>query len=209
MHKKLQPKPLPPKTLTLKGISPRTIQEHYKLYQGYVNKANETREKLRALDVSKGNATYSDVRALKRGESYALDGVKLHELYFEQLTGAGGAPSGDLQKDILKTWGSYERFAAELKGAGLSARGWAILAYDTDQKELFIYITDDQHDGHVVQAIPLLPMDVFEHAYYIDYGTKRDDYIQTFLNNIDWSIINKRFARARRETSRFAIFGTR
>lgn len=207
MQKKLQPQPLPPKALQLKGISAKTMQEHYKLYEGYVNKVNETREKLAAIDVSRGNTTYSEVRALKRGESYALDGVKLHELYFEQLTGAGGSPGPDLQKGINRAFGSYERFLAELKGSALSARGWAILAYDTDLKELFLYITDDQHDGHVIHAVPILPLDVFEHAYFIDYGTKRADYIQAFLHNLDWTIISKRYAKVVKQGPRFKIFG--
>jgi Fe-Mn family superoxide dismutase len=207
VHKKLQPKPLPPKALQLKGISARTIKEHYKLYEGYVKKVNETREKLAKIDASKGNATYSEVRALKRGESYALDGAKLHELYFEQLTGAGGTPGGALLKGIEKIWGSYDRFLAELKGSALSARGWAVLAYDTGQKELIIYITDDQHDGHVIHCVPILPLDVFEHAYYLDYGTKREDYIQAFFNNLDWPVISKRYANALKDGPRIKIFG--
>jgi len=209
MHKKLAPKPLPPRTLQLKGISAKTIQEHYKLYEGYVNKVNETREKLQAIDVSKGNTTYSEVRALKRGESYALDGVKLHELYFEQLGGPSKSrPGGDLLKGIEASFGSYDRWLAEFKGSGLSARGWAILAYDLDQKELFHYITDDQHDGHVIRTVPILPLDVFEHSYFIDYGTKRADYMQAFFDNLDWSIVTKRFTRLQREASpRVRIFG--
>ncbi|MDI3328836.1 MAG: hypothetical protein QJR06_09800, partial [Alicyclobacillaceae bacterium] len=77
MYKVLEPMPLPPRTLKLKGISARTVTEHYKLYEGYVNKVNETREKLRSADPRKGNPTYSEIRALKRGESYALNGAKL------------------------------------------------------------------------------------------------------------------------------------
>ena len=191
MYTPIEKQPLPERTLKLKGISKRTIQEHYKLYEGYVNKANETRAKLQEIDTSKGNATYSEVRALKRGESFALDGVKLHELYFEQLGGgAGGRPPRDLLNAIETCYGSYDRFLSEFKGSGLSGRGWAILAYDLVRDELFIYITDDQHNGHVIQTAPILPMDVFEHAYYIDYGTNRADYIQAFFDNLDWSTVN-------------------
>jgi Fe-Mn family superoxide dismutase len=182
------------------------MREHYKLYEGYVNKANETREKLATIDPSKGNATYSEVRALKRGESFALNGAKLHELYFEQL-GGSGKPSGGLLKVIQQQYQSYEKFLSEFKGAGLSARGWAVLAYDTREEELFIYVTDDQHNGHVIQSIPILPMDVFEHAYYIDYGTNRAGYIDAFLNNLDWNVINARYNDwVRQEKPRFRFF---
>jgi len=207
MHKKVKPMPLPPQALQLKGISARTMTEHYKLYEGYVNKVNETREKLQRIDTSKGNTTYSEVRALKRGESYALDGVKLHELYFEQLIGANGKPSNELMKALEASYGSFDKWKSEFNGSGLSARGWAILAYDKDQQELFNYITDDQHDGHVIQAIPILPMDVFEHSYFIDYGTKRQEYINAFFNNLDWNVINKRFTRALKEAGpKFRLF---
>lgn len=192
MYTKVRLQPLLEKTLKLKGISERTIREHYKLYEGYVNKANETRETLSTIDPSKGNTTYSEVRALKRGESFALNGAKLHELYFDQL-GGSGKPFGTLLKIIEQQYGVYDNFLSEFKGAGLSARGWAILAYDSAQRELFIYITDDQHNGHVIQSIQILPMDVFEHAYYIDYGTNRSAYIDAFMHNLDWGIVNSRY----------------
>jgi superoxide dismutase, Fe-Mn family len=195
MYTKIELQPMPKRLLKLNGISERTIREHYKLYEGYVNKANETREKLATVDMAKGNSTYSEIRALKRGESYALNGAKLHELYFNQL-GGNGKPSGELFRAIEKQYQSYERFGDEFKGTGLSARGWAILAYDIVQRELFIYATDDQHNGHVIQSVPILPMDVFEHAYYIDYGTSRAKYIDAFFNNLDWSVLNGRYTEA-------------
>jgi len=192
MYKKVDLQPLPNRTLKLNGISERTIREHYKLYEGYVNKANETRQKLSMIDTSKGNTTYSEVRALKRGESFALNGAKLHELYFEQL-GGSGKPSGTLLSAIERQYGDFDKFLSEFKGAGLSARGWAILAYDRAQNELFIYVTDDQHNGHVIQSDPILPMDVFEHAYFIDYGTNRAGYIDAFLKNLDWRVVSDRY----------------
>lgn len=207
MYKELKARPLPDRLLKLSGISARTIKEHYKLYEGYVNKANETRAKLEQIDLAKGNATYSEIRALKRGESYALDGVKLHELYFAEL-GGKGKPDGDIKKGIENQYGTFDRFMNEFRGSGLSGRGWAVLAFDPEQDELLIYITDDQHNGHVIQSIPLLPMDVFEHAYYIDYGTSRGEYIDAFLKNLDWSVINQRYVQAKRANRpRFRLFG--
>ncbi|MCL6600904.1 MAG: superoxide dismutase [Alicyclobacillus macrosporangiidus] len=208
MYKQFKARPLPERLLKLNGISARTIREHYKLYEGYVNKANETRAKLEQIDLAQGNTTYSEIRALKRGESFALDGVKLHELYFDEL-GGKGKPSGEILKAITAQYGDYDRFFAEFRGAGLSARGWAILAFDTEQEELFIYITDDQHNGHVIQSIPILPMDVFEHAYYIDYGTSRGEYIDAFFRNLDWSVVNRRYVEARKSVRpRIRWFGS-
>ncbi|MBX5437127.1 MAG: Fe-Mn family superoxide dismutase [Alicyclobacillaceae bacterium] len=114
-------------------------------------------------------------------------------LYFEEH-GGNGRPGGGLARAIEGQYGSYERFLDEFVGAGLSGRGWAVLAYDTEQQELFIYITDDQHNGHVVPSIPILPMDVFEHAYYD--GTNRAGYIDAFLKNLDWSVLNARYKQA-------------
>ncbi len=207
VYKEIKARPLPDRLLKLNGISARTIKEHYKLYEGYVNKANEARAKLAQVDLAKGNATYSDIRALKRGESYALDGVKLHELYFAEL-GGKGKPGGDIVKAIQSQYGSYDRFLAEFRGAGLSGRGWAVLAFDPEWEELFIYITDDQHNGHVIQSVPILPMDVFEHAYYIDYGTSRGEYIDAFFRNLDWTVINQRYVQTKKAIRpRFRIFG--
>ncbi|MCL6549007.1 MAG: Fe-Mn family superoxide dismutase [Alicyclobacillus sp.] len=207
MYTRIELRPLPQRILRLSGISERTIREHYKLYEGYVNKANETRQKLNEVNLRQGNATYSEIRALKRGESFALNGAKLHELYFDEL-GGNGRPGGGLMRAIEGQYGSYSRFLDEFVGAGLSGRGWAVLAYDTEQRELFIYITDDQHNGHVIQSIPILPMDVFEHAYFIDYGTNRSGYIDAFFKNLDWDVLNARYNQAvEQPRTRFRIFG--
>ncbi len=207
MYKKLKASPLPDRLLKLNGISARTIKEHYKLYEGYVSKANETRAKLEQIDLAKGNATYSEIRALKRGESYALNGAKLHELYFSEL-GGKGKTDRDIKKGIENQYGTFERFMSEFRGSGLSGRGWAVLGFDPEQDEFLIYITDDQHDGHVIQCIPILPMDVFEHAYYIDYGTSRGEYIDAFFKNLDWAVINQRYLQVKSGSRpRFRLFG--
>lgn len=209
MYKNIELQPLPNQMLKLKGISERTSREHYKLYEGYVNKANETRKKLSTIDTSKGNTTYSEIRALKRGESYALNGAKLHELYFQQL-GGSGRPTGTLMRAIERQYDSYANFLSEFTGAGGSARGWAVLAFDSEQKELFIYVTDDQHNGHVIQSEPILPMDVFEHAYFIDYGTNRAGYMDAFLANLDWTVLNRRYhCSLQSARPRLRMFGVR
>src|SRR5579885_1457712 len=116
------------------GISKKTMEEHYKLYQGYVSKANEILDRLGSgqVDLSKANPTYSELRELKVELTRAIGGVKNHELYFEHLGGKGGKPAGRLLEMIEKTFGSFEQWQADLRATGIAARGWAWLAYDWD-----------------------------------------------------------------------------
>lgn len=188
-------KPLPDRVLHLSGISAKTMQEHYKLYEGYVKKVNEVRSKIEKTDLASANPTYSEYRALKRGETFALNAVKLHELYFEQLGGRGGTPTGRVLELIERDFGSFTQWIEEFKAAGKAARGWAILAYDQNYGHLFNFITDSQHDGNVLQASIILPMDVYEHSYFIDYGTDRGKYLEAFFENIDWAVITRRLGQ--------------
>ncbi|KRT76179.1 MAG: manganese/iron superoxide dismutase, superoxide dismutase, Fe-Mn family [Armatimonadetes bacterium CSP1-3] len=174
----------------LDGISKKAMEEHYKLYQGYVNKANEITEKLAALDKdpAKANPTYSDIRELKVEYTRAVGGVKNHENYFAVLGGKGGNPSGKLLKLIERDFGSFENWQKDLKATGIAARGWAWLAYDWDAGHLFNYIGDEQNTFPIWNASVVLAMDVFEHAYYMDFGTGKAAYIDAFFRNIDWTL---------------------
>ena len=156
------------------GLSERQMQEHYKLYEGYVKKAN---------------ATYSDLRALKLGYSFAVNAIKSHELYFENLSGDGTVPNGIVGKMLAEQFGSYENWEQDLKATGLAARGWVWLAYDWQNNTLFNYL-GDQHDAFPIwHATPLVALDVYEHAYFIDYGTTRADYINAFCKNLNWNAV--------------------
>jgi len=183
------PRPLEPALLHLRGISAANIQEHHKLYQGYVNKTNEIRQALRTADRSTANATYSRLRALKVEESYATDGVRLHELYFDVLGGPGGRPGGALAEAIRCSFGSHEAWEVDFKASGLAVRGWVTLSYDYIDRSLHNYSLDAHNAGPVVHAMPLLVMDVYEHAYYMDYGTDRRGYIEAFFQNINWRFV--------------------
>jgi Fe-Mn family superoxide dismutase len=197
---KIVAKPLPEKVYNTEsvGISRKTHDEHYKLYQGYVNKANEIREKLAALDKdpAKANQTYSDIRVLKVEYTFALGGVKNHELYFDILGGKGGAPTGPVAEWINKYFGSYEAWAQDLKATGIAARGWVWLALDHDDGSLFNYIGDAQNTFPIWNATPILALDTYEHAYYYDFQTARAKYIDAFLQTIDWDAVNARLEQA-------------
>lgn len=183
-------------SVELDGISKRTMDEHYVLYQGYVNKTNEIRAKLESVDLSTANQVFSDVRALAVDLSFALGGLKNHELYFANLGGKGGKATGRVLELIERDFGGFERWQAQLKAYGIGGRGWAWLAYDYMDGKLYNYIGDAQNTYPIWDATPILALDVYEHAYYLDYGTKRAAYIDAFFRNVDWDDVNERLATA-------------
>lgn len=196
---KLAEKPLKESTLATPGISRKTHEEHFKLYQGYVKKCNELFDKLATVsrDPKLANATYSEIREIKVELSFALGGVKNHELYFDILGGgAGSKPTGALLEAINHSFGSPEAWAADLRATGIAARGWVWTAYDYDLKRLMNYIGDAQNSYPIWNATPIIGLDVYEHAYFMDYGTKRADYIEAFLQNLNWNVVAIRFALA-------------
>ena len=136
-HEEITARELNPRLLELEGISRETIEAHYKLYQGYVNKRNEVLGKLAGVDLGSAAAWRTDLRA-----------------------------------------------------TGLAARGWAWTAYDWDEGRLFNYVGDAQNTFPVWNATPLIALDVYEHAYFLDYQTDRASYIDAFFTNLDWDVVN-------------------
>ncbi|HST18608.1 MAG TPA: Fe-Mn family superoxide dismutase [Gaiellaceae bacterium] len=189
-HEEIAPRELKPALLELEGISRETVEAHYKLYQGYVNKRNEVLSKLADVDLSSANQVYSELRSLKVDLTFALGGIKNHELYFEHLGGPGGDPSGVFAAVVKRDFGSIDAWRADLKATGLAGRGWAWTAYDWDEARLFNYIGDAQNTFPVWNATPLVALDVYEHAYFIDFGTDRGAYIDAFFNNLDYDVVN-------------------
>jgi superoxide dismutase, Fe-Mn family len=189
-HEEIVARELKPSLLELDGISRETVEAHYTLYQGYVNKRNEILGKLAEVDLSSANQVYSDVRALKVDLTFAIGGIKNHELYFEHLGGTGGDPEGSVGALIKRDFGSTEAWRSDLKATGMAARGWAWTAYDWDEGRLFNYIGDAQNTFPVWNATPLVALDVYEHAYFLDYQTDRSSYIEAFFNNVDWDVVN-------------------
>ena len=181
---------LKPALLELDGISRETVEAHYRLYEGYVKKRNEILSKLDGADLASANQVYSEVRALKVELSFAIGGIKNHEIYFEHLGGDGGDPSGLIGELIARDFGSAAAWRADLKASGMAGRGWAWTAYDWDEQRLFNFVGDTQNTYPIWNATPLVALDVYEHAYFIDYGTDRGAYIDAFLNNLDWTTVN-------------------
>lgn len=175
---------------SLPGLSENQLKQHHDvLYAGYVKKVNEIQDKLKSVDFSEANATYSMVRELKVEETFAANAVKLHEGYFANL-GGNGQITGHILDMINQDYGSYDRWEQDFRAAGMSARGWVVLAYDMDWNIVHNYSLDAHNFGDIFNAIPLFILDVYEHAYFIDYGTNRKDYIETFLKNANWDYVN-------------------
>ena len=180
----------------LNGISARTMEEHYELYKGYIAKTTEIQEKLGAVDRASANQIYSELRALRVDFSFALGGVKNHEVYFTHLGGKGGSPSGRLMDQIKSDFPSYDAWLADFKASGIAARGWVWLAYDHDLSCLTTVVGDAQNTFPLWNATPVLALDVYEHAYWIDFGRARAKYIEAFFNNLDWSVVEQNLERA-------------
>ena len=186
----ISPRELKPALYELEGISREAVEAHYKLYEGYVGKRNEILAKLADVDLSAGNQVYSEVRVLKIDLTFAIGGVKNHEIYFEHLGGEGGDPGGPIGDLIERDFGSAADWRADLKATGMGGRGWAWTAYDWDEGRLFNYIGDAQNTFPIWNATPLIALDVYEHAYFLDYQTDRASYINAFLDNLDWRTVN-------------------
>lgn len=186
----IRPRELKPALRELDGISRTTIDAHYRLYQGYVAKRNEILGRLEQVDLSTANQVYSEMRALKVDLSFAIGGIKNHELYFEHLGGEGGDPTGAIRSLVDRDFGSAEEWRNDLKATGMAGRGWAWTAFDWDEGRLFNYVGDAQNTFPIWNATPLVALDVYEHAYFLDYQTDRGAYIDAFLRNLDWSVVN-------------------
>ncbi len=189
-HEEIAARELKPSLFELDGISREAVEAHYKLYEGYVAKRNEILSKLGEVDASAANQVYSEIRSLKVELSFAIGGIKNHEIYFEHLGGDGGDPDGPIGTLIRRDFGSVDAWRADLKASGMAGRGWAWTAYDWDEQRLFNYLGDTQNTYPIWNATPLVALDVYEHAYFLDYRTDRASYIDAFFNNLDWSTVN-------------------
>jgi superoxide dismutase, Fe-Mn family len=184
-------KPIELPYTSLLGLSAKQISEHFDvLYKGYVNKVNDIRAKIVAANSEGANGTYAEIRELKLEESFALNAVKLHEAYFLGMGGDGQVT--DKIKDLLaKDFGSYEKWQADFIATGMSARGWAVLYWDWREMHFSNALVDWHSHGGIWGTSPLLVLDVYEHAYFIDYGTKRKDYIDAWFKNVHWQFVQK------------------
>ncbi len=180
--------------LGIPGFSDTLLKNHFTLYGGYVANTNKLLETINAKGA--GTPEYAE---LKRRFGWEWNGMKLHELYFGNMKNGGGDKSAGekIIKKISEQFGSYENWEKDFKGAGaMRGIGWVILALDKDSGKLFNIWINEHDVGHLSGATPLLVMDVFEHAYMIDYGLKRADYINAFFAAIDWGAAEERLVKS-------------
>jgi superoxide dismutase, Fe-Mn family len=177
----------------MEGFSETLLKNHFTLYQGYVTNTNKLSDALSQL-LKEGKAGTPEYAELKRRFGWEFNGMRLHEYYFENLGGKRGINrTGKLYEKLVNSFGSYEAWEKDFKATGaMRGIGWAILYQDILSGN-FINFWINEHDaGHPAGGMPILIMDVFEHAFMIDYGLKRADYIESFFKNIGWEEVEKR-----------------
>ncbi|KKW21701.1 MAG: Superoxide dismutase, Fe-Mn family [Candidatus Adlerbacteria bacterium GW2011_GWC1_50_9] len=179
------------------GFSEVLLKNHFTLYQGYVKNTNALIEAFADLEKNEKAATPAYAE-LKRRFPWEFNGMRLHEFYFGNMTSTGGAldSASGLYKKIVEGYGSFETWEKNFKAVGaMRGIGWAILYEDSATGDLFNIWVNEHDFGHLTGAKPILVLDVFEHAYILDYGLKRADYIEAFFKAIDWGIVLGRFGK--------------
>lgn len=189
------PEPLPFEPDALDGISRQLTEWHHDAhYMSYVKGRNGVEKRLEEMR-EKGD--FSEIRAAKQNESHNANGQILHEIHYAVLGG-----DGELDEDlpvrakIEEDFGSYEIWEQEFKAVAMTARGWAVLCYDASDGRLHVYLVDGHDQGAVWGAQPILPLDVWEHAYYYDQGPNRAAYVETFFRNLNWKAVDEYYRRA-------------
>ncbi len=183
----------------LVGISKDSIDEHLKLYAGYVKHANLILSKIEEMSKDSETNAYA-LGELQRRFGFEFDGMRNHEYYFKSLEG-GATPlstDGSLEKAIVEEWGSFDAWVNRFKSIALTRGiGWAILYYDKVTGRLFHSWVDEQHLGHLTGLTPVLALDVWEHAFVPDYkASGKKKYVEEFFANLNWSVIEENFNKA-------------
>jgi Fe-Mn family superoxide dismutase len=181
--------------LGMEGFSDTLLKNHFTLYQGYVANTNKLIETLGQM-LKEGKVGVPEFAELKRRLGWEFNGMRLHEYYFENLGGKGGLEkAGKLSNRISEDFGNYEAWEKEFRAVGgMRGIGWAILYQDSLTGKLLNFWINEHDVGHPAGCSPVLILDVFEHAFMIDYGLKRADYIEAFFKNINWKTVEERIS---------------
>jgi len=179
----------------MEGFSETLLRNHFTLYQGYVTNTNRLLDTLgqMAKDAKFATPEYAE---MKRRMGFEFDGMRLHEYYFENLGGKGDlSQSAALGQKLAADFGTYQAWEADFKGTGtMRGVGWVVLYRDNMVGRLINQWINEHEVGHLAGCQPILVMDVFEHAFMIDYGLKRADYIEAFFKNINREAVESRLA---------------
>ncbi len=183
----------------LKGISQKTIEEHMKLYAGYVKHANLIQKQIAELAKDSEKNAYL-IGELNRRFGFEFDGMRNHEYYFAAFEG-GAKPlndSGALKAALVQEWGSVEAFLNRFKATALTRGiGWAMLYFDPHTKRLTTAWVEEQHLGHLTGLLPVLALDMWEHSFVADYQPSgKKQYVEDFFANLNWDVIEKNYTDA-------------
>ncbi|MFN4181431.1 MAG: superoxide dismutase [Candidatus Paceibacteria bacterium] len=185
--------------IDLQGISAKNIEEHLKLYAGYVKNANFIQEKVAELMHDADNNAYI-LGELERRFSFEFNGMRNHEYYFASLEGGPSKPTNDskLKQKIEDQFGTFDAWLDGYKRLAMTRGvGWAMLYYDKHTNQLVHAWVDEQHLGQLNGCQVILALDMWEHAYVYDYPTsEKKKYIDAFFANLNWSVIEENFERA-------------
>jgi len=176
------------KLIGMEGFSDTLLNNHFTLYKGYVTNTNKLIDTLAAM-LKDGKVGIPEYAELKRRMGWEFNGMRLHEYYFDNLGGKKALDMSDkLAKKLAQDFGSYEAWLQDFKGTGtMRGIGWTILYQDNMSGKLMNQWINEHDVGHPAGCVPILVLDVFEHAFMIDYGLKRADYIEAFFKNVDWA----------------------
>ncbi len=182
----------------LKGISAKNVEEHLKLYAGYVKFSNYIQNQIRELSKDAEKNSY-EIAELQRRFAFEHDGMKNHEIYFSQFEGGPASlmSSGALAQQIEKDFGSFDAFLARLKALAMTRGvGWAMLYYCSESGHLLTQWVDEQHMGHLSGPKLILAIDMWEHSYVYDYPTsEKKKYVEAFFENLNWGKVEERFSK--------------
>ena len=181
------------KLIGMEGFSETLLKNHFTLYQGYVTNTNKVLDTLDQM-LKEGKAATPEFAELKRRLGWEFNGMRLHEYYFENLGGKAGIDTGGrLAKKLIGNFGSYDAWEKDFKATGtMRGIGWIVLYQDIANGKLINFWINEHDVSHPAGCNPLLIMDVFEHAFMLDYGLKKTDYISAFFKNIDWKVVEAR-----------------
>lgn len=179
---------------SLKGISDNQLKSHFKLYESYITKINELEARIRSFKPDIPDTI--NYRGWHMDQTSMLNGAVLHELYFDNLGATDKEPVGSLKKIIDRDFGSVQNFVGHLKAVGKLSHGWSLAALNYRTGKVNIYGLERHNLNVPVMTRPILVLDVYEHAYMIDYGTDRGKYLDTFVANLNWKPVQNRLESA-------------
>lgn len=185
--------------LGLKGFSKELLKNHFTLYEGYVKNANNLLNFLNGM-FEKGQMAGPEFTELKRRLPFEMNGIKLHEYYFENMSrDSSGLPDKEnaFHVKVAEDFGSYKKWESSFRAVALTRGiGWVVTIYDPSVSSVFNTWVDEHHLGHVAGTTPLLVCDLWEHAMLLDYGSNREEYLDAFLKVVDWGTVAHRVDKA-------------